>query len=359
MEMIEENRSKEQKMIMIVDDVEANRVVIKNIIAEIGHRPVLAENGVQALKMMERIRPHLLLLDIAMPEMDGYELCQIMKGRPETRDIPIIFISAFDKPDDVIRGFELGGEDYITKPFIKEVVQARVSVHLKLADANNNLQNVNRQLAASVQEQLKQMEEEKKNVLYALANIARENGDYDEQHMERISYNCKLLAQAMQLSPSFEDKISDDFIESIELAAPLCDIGNVAVPIEILQKKGRLTTEEVNKVKLHTTIGAKILTDIKSEGDYNDFIQMSIDIARSHHEHWDGTGYPEGLNGSEIPLSAQIVSIIASYCSLTEKRMFRKAFEKEAAIEILENTAGRDYSEEIFSICKRIYRQFH
>ena len=107
----------------------------------------------------------------------------------------------------------------------------------------------------------------------------------------------------------------------------MCDIGNVAVPIEILQKKGRLTIEEMSKVKLHTTIGAKILTDIKSEGDYNDFIQMSIDIARSHHEHWDGTGYPEGLNGSEIPLSAQIVSIIASYCSLTEKRMFRKAFE--------------------------------
>ena len=120
--MIEENRSKEQKMIMIVDDVEANRVVLKNIIAEIGHRPVLAENGVQALKMMERIRPHLLLLDIAMPEMDGYELCQIMKGRPETRDIPIIFISAFDKPDDVIRGFELGGEDYITKPFILSLI---------------------------------------------------------------------------------------------------------------------------------------------------------------------------------------------------------------------------------------------
>ena len=184
MEMIEENRSKEQKMIMIVDDVEANRVVLKNIIAEIGHRPVLAENGVQALKMMERIRPHLLLLDIAMPEMDGYELCQIMKGRPETRDIPIIFISAFDKPDDVIRGFELGGEDYITKPFIKEVVQARVSVHLKLADANNNLQNVNRQLAASVQEQLKQMEEEKKNG--ALVIFSCHDNEILKMHSDQI-----------------------------------------------------------------------------------------------------------------------------------------------------------------------------
>lgn len=356
--MVEENRSKEEKLIMIVDDVEANRVVLKNIIAEIGHRPVLAENGVQALKMLERIKPHLVLSDIAMPEMDGYELCSIMKGKPETRDIPIIFISAFDKPDDVIKGFRLGGEDYITKPFIKEVVQARVSVHVKLADANNTLQNVNRQLAASVQEQLKQMEEEKKNVLYALANIARENGDYDELHMDRMSYNCKLLAQAMQLSPAFESEISDTFIESIELAAPLCDIGNVAVPIEILQKKGRLNPEEMDKVKVHTTVGAKILNDICSERDYNDFIKMSIDIAKCHHEHWDGSGYPNGIKGEEIPISAQIVSVIASYCSLTEDRMYRRAFDKEDAIEIMENASGRDYSEEIFDICKKIYRQF-
>lgn len=356
--MIGEN-NKDNKLIMIVDDVEANRVVLKNIIVEIGHKPVLAENGVQALKMMERIKPHLILLDIAMPEMDGYELCQIMKSKPETRDIPIVFISAFDKPDDVIKGFKLGGEDYITKPFIKEVVQARVSVHLKLADANNNLLNVNRQLAASVQEQLKQMEEEKKNVLYALANIARENGDYDDSHMERMSYNCKLLAQAMQLSPRYESVISDTFIESIELAAPLCDIGNVAVPIEILQKKGRLLPEEMEKVKVHTTIGAKILRDISSDGDYNDFVQMSIDIANYHHEHWDGSGYPNGLAADNIPLSAQIVSIIASFCSLTEDRMYRKAFDKEDAIEILENASGRDFNEEIFNICKKISRQFH
>ena len=183
--MGQEPKARKGKKILIVDDVEANRFVLRNIIVDMGHQPMLAENGVQALKIVERMLPSLILLDVSMPEMDGYEFCTIMKGKPETRDIPIIFISAFDEPEDIIKGFNLGGEDYITKPFIQEVVQARVSVHLKLADATVEMQNVNRQLAASVQEQLKQMEEEKKNVLYALGSVARENACYDAEHMER------------------------------------------------------------------------------------------------------------------------------------------------------------------------------
>ena len=130
---------------------------------------------------------------------------------------------------DIVKGFALEGEDYITKPFIPEVVRARVRVHLKLYEATQRLQETNRQLQTSVSEQLKQMEQEKKNVLYALSRVARENSSYDVNHMNRLQYNSKILAQAMQLSPIFESRISDSFIETIELAAPLCDIGNVAI----------------------------------------------------------------------------------------------------------------------------------
>ena len=160
-----EVKTSEAKRIMIVDDVEANRFILRNIIVDMGHQPVLAENGVQALKIMEHIMPHLILLDVSMPQMDGFEFCEIIKADPKTRDIPVIFISAFDEPEDVIKGFNVGGEDYVTKPFIKEVVKARVNVHLKLSDANANLLSANRQLTASIQAQLKQMEQEKKNVL--------------------------------------------------------------------------------------------------------------------------------------------------------------------------------------------------
>lgn len=356
---MEEKVKKTNKKILIVDDVETNRFVLRNIISEMGHQPLLAENGIQALKIMDRIEPNLILLDVAMPQMDGYELCNIMKEDPIKRNIPIIFISAFDQPEDVVKGFKLGGADYITKPFIKEVVQSRVNVHLNLADANTSLQEANRRLASSLQEQLKQMEQEKKNVLYALVSVARENACYEEEHMERLQYNCRILAQAMQLSPKFEQDISDSFVETIELAAPLCDLGNVAIPTQILQKKERLTDEELDMIKNHTTVGAKILNDIKTRGDYNDFVQMSIDVAHYHHENWDGSGYPNHLSGNGIPLAAQIVAVAGAYCSITESRIYREAYDRETALEILDREAGKNFNPDIVDICKKISRQFH
>ena len=274
--------------ILIIDDVEANRFVLRNIIADMGHQPVRAENGIQGLKIMERIVPDLILLDISMPEMDGFELADILKQDIKRRHIPIIFISAMDEPQDIVKGFEAGGADYVTKPFIQEVVKSRVDVHLKMAEMNQDLLESNRRLQASITEQLNQMEAEKKKVLYALLAVARKNACYEEQHMERLQYNCKLLAQAMQLSPKYEHLVSDTFVETIELAAPLCDLGNMAISLDILQKKDKLTPEEIEIVKTHTTIGAQILSDIRGDGDYNDFVdtwergdRLSIDDLKS------------------------------------------------------------------------------
>ena len=245
--------------------------------------------SVQSLKIMEKIKPNLILLDVEMPEMDGYELCRILKDDPVTRKIPIIFISAFDKPDDIIKGFSIGGEDYITKPFIHEVVQARVMVHLKMADMNQELQNVNRKLASSIQEQLKaDGAGKRKNVLYALSRVARENSSYDVNHMNRLQYNSKILAQAMQISPIFESRISDSFIETIELANTALRYRKRCHPIRDIAKTEVLPKRNREVMETHTTVGAKILKDVQEQGDYNDFVQMSIDIANFHHENWMG-----------------------------------------------------------------------
>lgn len=353
-----ENR-KTAPLILVVDDVETNRFSLKNIIQDMGYQALLAENGIQALKIMEHCLPSLILLDVSMPEMDGFEFCDIIKKDVKTRDIPIIFISAYDETEDIIKGFSAGGEDYITKPFIQEVVRARVSVHLKLYETTKSLQESNRRLQASVNEQLKQMEQEKKNVLYALASVARENACYKEDYMERLQFNCKILSQAMQLSPMYESVISDGFVETIELVAPLCDLGNVSIPHEVLQKESPLSEEELKIVQSHTINGARILKDIRHLGDYNDFVEMSIEIANFHHENWDGTGYPMGLRGDEIPLSAQIVSVISAYCALTEDRTYRKAYSREEAISILENEVNKKYNSNIFMIMKKIARQLH
>ena len=347
---------KDTPWILIVDDVETNRFVLRNIITDMQLQPILAENGVQALRIVERHRPQLILLDVSMPQMDGYEFCRIMKEDPNTRDIPIIFISAYDEPDDIITGFNLGGEDYITKPFIQEVVQARVGTHLRLHQAAQELAETNRRLQASVNEQLEQMEKEKKRVLYAMLSVARKNACYEENHMERLQYNCKVFSRAMQLSPKYENKVSDSFVETIEISAPLCDLGNVAIPSEILTKRGALTEEEQELVKTHTTVGADILKDVMDE-DYNDFIQMSMDIAHYHHENWDGSGYPCGIRGDEIPLSAQVVSLMSEFCALTEERGYREAYEREEAISIMEKEAGIKFDADLFNICKKIFRQ--
>ena len=357
--MAMESVTKEVAKILVVDDVDANRFVLRDIIQEMEYQPVLAENGAQALKIINRIRPQLIILDIAMPEMDGYEFCKLMKENPETRNIPIIFISAFDDPSDVVKGFDLGGEDYITKPFIPKVVKARLRLHLKLYDANKEMMEMNRRLQTSVSEQLHQLEMEKKNVLYALLRVARENACYDKDHMERLCYNCRILAEAMQLSADYGHLISDTYIDTIELAAPLCDLGNVAIPTELLQKKESLTPEEIEVIRTHAAVGARILQDVKDTGDYNDFLQMSVDIAHYHHENWDGSGYPCGKKGEEIPLSAQIVSVVSAYCAMTENRVYRDSYHIEKALSMMEEDAGTKFNPGIFQILRMIYRQLH
>lgn len=348
---------KDVSRILIVDDVETNRFVLRDIMFEMGYQPVLTENGVQALKILQRIRPQLIILDIAMPEMDGYEVCKKIKENPELREIPIIFISAFDEPEDIVKGFNLGGTDYITKPFIPEVVKARVGMQLNLAEANRSMQEMNRQLQISIGEQRKQMEKERRSVLYALIRVARENACYDEANMERLRYNCRILTEAMQLSEAYDHLISDSYIDTIELAAPLCDLGNMAIPTNILQKQGALTAEEGEIVKTHTSIGARILRDVGEIGNENGFVRMAIEIANYHHENWDGSGYPEGKNEEEIPLAAQIVAVVSSYCALTEKRSYREAFTKERALEIMDEDAGKKFNPEIIRILKKIVRQ--
>ena len=352
--MVFEDKDISRKKILIVDDVEMNRVVLEEIIKNMGCYPVSAENGEQALEIVKDCIPQLILTDISMPGIDGYELCRILKKKEETRNIPILFISAFDNPQDIVAGFSLGGEDYITKPFIPELVQARVLVHLRLHEAKRELMEMNRRLQVSVSEQLKQMELEKKNILYALAGIAAQNSSYGEGYLKRLSRNCGILAQGMQLSPLFEDKISDTYIDTIELAAPLCDIGNIGVPMEILRKKAELTAEEAEIVQTHTAIGAKLLNDLHVSNDYNDFISISIDIAHYHHENWDGSGYPNALKQNEIPLAAQIVSIVSEYCTLTDGGVHSR----EEAFELMKKEAGVKFNPDIFNISCKISRQF-
>lgn len=352
-----EDMSKMRPRVLIVDDVETNRYILRDIITEMGYQPILTESGVQALKMMQHAKPQLIILDIAMPGMDGYEVCENIKANPLTRDIPIIFISAYDHPEDIVEGFEHGCDEYIIKPFIPEVVKVRVNMQMKLHEAARRMNEMNRQLQTSINEQVKQIEKERRSVLYALLRVARENAYYEDTYMERLSYNCRKLAEALQLTEAYDEVISDSYIDMIELAAPLCDLGNMAVPTNILQKKAGLSLEETAIMQTHTTIGADILRDVADAGNNNNFIQMAIEIANYHHENWDGSGYPKGLKEQEIPLSAQIVGVVGSFCALTEDRTYRDKYSELHAWNIMEQDARVKYNPELFRILKKIARQ--
>ncbi len=340
--------------VLIVDDVETNRLILEDIIENMGCEPVLADSGKMALELVSKAQPQLILTDISMPEMDGYELCRILKSNEQTKQIPIVFISAFDHPEDIVEGLSLGGEDYITKPFVTEVIEARVGVHLRLYKEKQARIELNRRLTVSVHEQLKQIEQEKKNILYALANIVAKNSNESKERLERFQKNCRFLAQGMQLSPLFESKVSDTFIDTIEIAAPLCDIGNIGIPVEILRKKEGLTEEEIAVLKTHTDIGSQFIKDLDVTNDYNDFMAVTADIIRCHHENWDGSGYPNGLSKDEIPLSAQIVTIVERYCALTDE----PDCGREEALAIMKEEAGVKINPDIFDICCKISRQF-
>lgn len=340
--------------ILIVDDVETNRIILEQIISDMGDVPILAESGEEALEMLSECNPQLVLTDISMPKMTGYELCRILKSNEETKDIPVVFISAFDSPEDIVEGFSIGGEDYITKPFIPEVVQARVGVQLRLHEVNEQLMETNRRLQLSINAQLEQMELEKKNILFAMANVAAQNANYEKEYMHRLKENCRILAQGMQLSPMYEERISDTQVDTIEVAASLCDIGNIGISKELLQKKEGITPEEEAMIEKHTDIGAKLLSDLQVNSDSNDFISMAVDMAKSHHENWDGSGYPQGLKGEEIPLAAQIASIMNRYCMLTESGVNSR----EKALEIMEGETDTKFNPNLFNILKKISRQF-
>ena len=191
-----------------------------------------------------------------------------------------------------------------------------------------------------------------------MVSVARKSAGYDEDHMERLQYNSTVFSRAMQLSPKYEDLVSDSFVETISIAAPLQDLGNVAIPSEILTKTERLTPEEVELIHTHTTVGADILKDVLAD-DYNDFIQMSMEIAHYHHENWDGSGYPCGLKGDAIPLAAQVVALMGAFCALTESRGYRSSYSREDTLEILDLESGVKFNPELVDICKKISRQLH
>lgn len=320
--------------ILIVDDTPANLRLLAGMLGEEGYRVRPVPNGRLALQSAAADPPDLILLDINMPEMDGYETCRRLKADPVLKTIPVIFVSALSETLDKVKAFGAGAVDYITKPFQVEEVLARVETHLINRQLHRQLEIHNRNLQALVADQVREIADSHIALILALSKLAESRDDDTGKHLERTQRYCRILAERLRREPEFCILIDDEFVDNIFHSSPLHDVGKVAIPDAVLCKPGKLTDDEFAVMKTHTIRGADTLRTVAQSYPNNSFVNMGIEIARSHHEKWNGTGYPDSLAGEDIPLAAAIMAVADVYDALTSKRCYKEAMphDKSAAI---------------------------
>ncbi len=344
--------------ILIVDDNTSNLQVLSDMLVSQGFHVRQARSGPAALRAAESKSPDLVLLDIMMPEMDGYEVCRQFKADERLKDIPVIFLSALSETEDKIRAFRAGGADYVPKPFQFDEVKARVETHLGLRHLQIELERYNRELETRVQEQVKEIADSQMATIFALAKLAESRDDETGRHLEHVQELCRLLAAELRQQHKFGDILDDAYVDNVAHAAPLHDIGKVAIPDRILLKPGTLTDEEFEVMKTHTTLGARTLEEVRKNYTHNAFINMGVEIARSHHERWDGKGYPDGLAGTDIPLGARIMTVVDVYDAARSKRVYKEGRSHEEVCGFITIESGRQFDPDVVMAFQKLEPRF-
>lgn len=318
---------KEQK-ILIVDDSEMNRALLLDILDE-QFEVIEAENGVEAISILSKHREEfsLLLLDIMMPKMDGFEVLDHITKHHWNDDFAVIMISADDSPANIKKAYDLGAFDYISRPFDSTIVQRRISNTLFLYARQKHLEEI-------IAEQLQEQEKNNKLMISILSHIVEFRNGESGMHVLNVQSITKCLLEQLMLHTD-QYALSQTDISLISTASALHDIGKISISEEILNKPGKLTKEEFEVIKTHSMIGANMLLDLPIEHQQNSLVKIATQICRWHHERYDGKGYPDGLKGKEIPISAQVVSLADVYDALTSERCYKKAFSKEKALEMI------------------------
>jgi len=349
----------EKQTILIVDDTPDNITLLSALLKD-KYKTRVATSGQKALQVAATAPlPDLILLDVMMPEMDGYEVCRRLKQRPETADIPVIFLTAKVQVADEEMGLKLGAIDYITKPISPSIVLARIETHLSLKNARQFLRDQNQHLEHLVVERTRQLVLIQDATILAMASLAETRDNETGNHIRRTQHYVAALARDLRTHPRFSADLTDENIDLLYKSAPLHDIGKVGVPDRILLKPGKLDDEEFAIMKLHTVYGRDAILSVEKHlGESNDFLRFAREIAHSHQEKWDGSGYPEGLAGDAIPMSARLMAVADVYDALISRRVYKPAFSHEKAVEIM--TAGRDkhFDPDVFDAFVRVEKKF-
>ncbi len=340
------NLKTQQTTILVVDDVPQNVHILNSILGP-HYRVKVALNGESALKIAQaRERPDLILLDVVMPGLDGYEVCRRLKADPTTTGIPVIFVTGMGETDDEAKGFAAGAVDYITKPVSPPIVLARVLTHLELKDARDLLEHQNAVLEQKVEERTQELALTQQVTIQSLASLAETRDNETGGHIRRTQNYVRLLAEHLAARPSYASQLQPDVVELLHRSAPLHDIGKVGVPDAILLKPGKLTEDEFAEMKKHTIYGKEAIEraqELFQGFTKSDFLILAREISYTHHEKWDGTGYPQGLAGEAIQLSGRLMALADVYDALISRRVYKPPFPHSKALAILAEGRGTHF----------------
>ncbi|MCL1908397.1 MAG: response regulator [Holophagaceae bacterium] len=358
-------------LIMIVDDNIANLKVAKNALAQ-SYDVFTVLSAAKMFDMLQRNKPSLILLDIDMPEMDGFEVIKLLKAEPSTQDIPVIFLTGRGEPENEVKGLHLGAIDYISKPFSPQILDRRVELHLSLADQKEQLREQAKELDAHVKEieyfnrNLQEMVDEKTSeilrlqnaILRIMADMVESRDDATGGHIWRTQFFLRALINAIKSMGVYQDQMSDWDVDLMLESSQLHDVGKIAIPDSILKKPGRLTPEEFGIMKTHVAHGIRIIEHIEDEASSTDFLRYAKIFASTHHERWDGSGYPSGLAGHDIPLPGRLMAIVDVYDALTSDRPYKRAISHPEAVKIIHDGSGSHFDPVLVDVLEKIAEQF-
>lgn len=340
--------------LLVVDDNEMNRDLLLRRLGNSGFQLSSASNGEEALQALRQKPFDLVLLDIMMPVLDGYETLKQMQQDAGLRRVPVIMITALDDVDSAVRCIEMGAVDYITKPFNPVLLKARVDASLerkRLSDQEERyrkqIEHSNEDLSEEVRRKMREVSQSQLAAIFAMSKLAESRDPETGEHLERMREYCKVISEQLSRMPKFRPLINREFVDNIYAASPLHDIGKVGIDDNVLLKPGKLTDEEWVLMRKHPIIGAETLREVDRQHPGNAFIRTGIEIAESHHEKWDGSGYPYGLKGEAIPLVARILALGDVYDALTSKRCYKDAFSHAKSRSIIEQGRGSHFDPDV------------
>ena len=333
--------------LLIVDDTPANLTLLMGLLKDT-YRVKVANNGQKAIELAISSPPDLILLDIMMPGIDGYEVCTQLKSIESTKNIPIIFLTAKVSPEDEEHGFNVGAADFIHKPLNPTVVMARINTHLKAQAWQNSLIDNNQWLEQEVARRVFQIDQLQDATIFVMISLAEFRDECTGNHIQRTQAYVRTLAENIVKLPRYSTDMTPEKISLIAKSSPLHDIGKIAIPDNILLKPGKLTPEEFTIMKTHATRGYEILKQAEEfMGEKGDFLTYAMNIAHYHHERWDGTGYPKGLAGHDIPIEARLMAVADVYDALRSARTYKKAFSHEVSMDIIQEGKGTHFDPDI------------